>query len=201
MTETGRKARVERTTNETTIDVELDLSGGASQVDTPLPFLTHMIEQLAKHSGIAMRITAQGDTEIDGHHTTEDLGICIGQALSKALGDKRGIVRYGHAVLPMDEARVAVSLDLSGRTFFVWEVPLPKAKLGEFDVELGEVFFEGLCRGAAMNLQVELQRGENLHHILECSFKALARALGQACAVDPRSHDVPSTKGQLREDA
>ncbi len=197
---TERTAKVERTTQETSIEVALDLDGGPYSIETPLPFLTHMIEQVAKHGGFSIQLKATGDTEIDGHHTTEDLGITLGQAFAKALGDKRGIRRYGHAVLPMDEARVGVTLDLSGRTFFVWEVPLPKAKIGEFDVELGEVFFEGFCRGAKLNLHVHMERGENLHHILECSFKAFAKALAQACALDPTSDAIPSTKGQLDDE-
>lgn len=195
-----RDATVQRTTSETQIRVELDLDGtGQYRIDTPLPFLTHMLEQLSRHGLFDLVIEAKGDVEIDGHHTTEDLGISIGRAFADALGDKAGIRRYGAATLPMDEALVRCALDLSGRPFFVWKVPLPKAKLGEFDVELAEVFFEGFVRGAGCNLHLELLAGENLHHILEISFKALARALRAATEIDPRAGGIPSTKGTLTE--
>lgn len=194
-----RRATVERNTHETRIRVELDLDGsGKHAIRTPLPFLTHMVEQLARHGLFDLTVTAEGDIEIDGHHTTEDLGIVIGRAFADALGDKAGIRRYGHATLPMDEALVTCALDLSGRTFFVWKVPLPKAKIGEFDTELAEVFFEGFARGAQCNLHVNLHAGENLHHIVEISFKSLARALRMATEIDPRAAGaVPSTKGTL----
>lgn len=195
---TSRRARVERTTKETSVTVELDLDGtGKSSIDTPLPFLSHMLEQIARHGLFDLTVRATGDVEIDGHHTTEDIGIVLGEALAKALGDKRGLVRYGHATLPMDEALVTAALDLSGRTFFVWRVPLPKAKLGDFDVELAAVFFEGFARGAGANLHVKLHEGENLHHIIEISFKAFARALCMATRLEPRVTGVPSTKGSL----
>jgi imidazoleglycerol-phosphate dehydratase len=137
--------------------------------------------------------------EIDGHHTTEDLGLVIGQAVNKALGSKEGIVRYGWATLPMDEARTTCALDLSGRAHFVWEVPLPKAKLGTWDVELAPVFFDAFARGAQCNLHVVLHRGEILHHIVEICFKALARALREAVKIEPRVSGVPSTKGALED--
>jgi imidazoleglycerol-phosphate dehydratase len=158
-----------------------------------------MVEQLSRHGLFDLTVIAKGDVHIDGHHTTEDLGITLGRAFSDALGDKRGIRRYGSATLPMDEAMVTCALDLSGRTFFVWKVPLPKAKLGEFDTELCEVFFEGFVRGAQCNLHMQLHAGENLHHIIEISFKALARALREATEIDPRVTGVPSTKGTLSE--
>jgi imidazoleglycerol-phosphate dehydratase len=143
-------------------------------------------------------VRAEGDVEIDGHHTTEDLGFVLGQAVAQALGERTGIRRYGWALLPMDEARVSCTLDLSGRPYFVWEVPLPKAKIGTFDVELAEVFFEAFARGAMCNLHVVKERGENLHHIVEISFKALAKALEAATRIDPRvGGEVPSTKGTL----
>lgn len=193
-----RSARVERTTKETKIDVTIDLDGsGKHDVMTPLPFLTHMVEQLGRHGLFDLTVRATGDIEIDGHHTTEDLGIVLGQAVAKALGDRAGIRRYGWSLLPMDEARVACTIDLSGRPFFVWDVELPKAKIGTFDVELAEVFFEGFARGAMCNLHVEKQRGDNLHHVIEISFKAFARALEAATRVEPRSSAVPSTKGTL----
>ncbi|MET0287167.1 MAG: imidazoleglycerol-phosphate dehydratase HisB [Polyangiales bacterium] len=196
----SRTATVERKTSETQIRVELDLDGsGKYRIETPLPFLTHMVEQLSRHGLFDLVIDAKGDVEIDGHHTTEDLGIALGKAFADALGDKRGIRRYGSATLPMDEALVTCALDLSGRPFFVWRVPIPKAKLGTFDTELCEIFFEGFARGLQCNLHVKLHEGDNLHHIIEISFKALARALREATERDPRVLGVPSTKGTLSE--
>jgi imidazoleglycerol-phosphate dehydratase len=196
----GRRATIERKTSETRIRVELGLDGtGIHQVSTPIGFLSHMVEQLARHGAFDLTVEAEGDVHIDGHHTTEDLAIALGKAVAQALGDKKGIRRYGWATLPMDEARVTVALDLSGRPFFVWRVPLPKAKVGDFDTELAEVFFEGFVRGAQCNLHVELHEGENLHHIIEITFKAFARALRSATELDPRATDVPSTKGTLTE--
>jgi imidazoleglycerol-phosphate dehydratase len=157
-----------------------------------------MVEQLARHGLIDLTVRATGDVEIDGHHTTEDLGLVIGQCVTKALADKAGILRYGSATLPMDEARATCALDLSGRAHFVWEVPLPAgAKLGTWDVELAPVFFEAFARGAQCNLHVVMHRGEILHHMVEISFKALARALREAVRVEPRVGGVPSTKGSL----
>jgi imidazoleglycerol-phosphate dehydratase len=196
----NRTAVIERKTSETAIRVELGLDGsGKHDIRTPLPFLTHMLEQLSRHGLFDLTIEATGDVEIDGHHTTEDLGISIGRAFADALGDKRGIRRYGSATLPMDEALVTCALDLSGRSFFVWKVPLPKAKLGTFDTELCEVFFEGFVRGSQCNLHFRLHEGEILHHIIEISFKAFARALRDATERDPRVSGVPSTKGTLSE--
>lgn len=195
-----RSATIERKTKETRVTVTIGLDGtGKHAVKTPLPFLTHMVEQLARHGLFDLTVDAEGDVEIDGHHTTEDLGIVLGQVVAKALGDRSGIRRYGWALLPMDEARVACTLDLSGRPFFVWDVALPKAKIGTFDVELAEVFFEGFARGALCNLHLEKQRGDNLHHIIEISFKAFAKALEAATRIDPRVPGVPSTKGTLTE--
>lgn len=194
----ARKAVVDRKTRETQIRVELDLDGtGQHRVDTPLPFLSHMLDQLGRHGMLDLVVQAKGDTQIDGHHTTEDLGIAIGQAVSQALGTRAGIQRYGWATLPMDEACVTCAIDLSGRPFFVWKVALPKAKIGEFDTELAEVFFEGFARGAGCNLHVHLLEGHVLHHIVEITFKAFAKALRQAVAIDPGSSSVPSTKGTL----
>jgi imidazoleglycerol-phosphate dehydratase len=197
----GRSASLSRKTKETSIDVTVDLDGtGRADIETPLPFLTHMVEQLARHSLIDLSVRATGDVEIDGHHTTEDLALVVGQCISRALGDKAGLVRYGWATLPMDEARVTCTLDLSGRAHFVWEVPLPKgAKLGTWDVELAPVFFEAFARGAQCNLHVVLHRGEILHHMVEVSFKALARALRDAVRVEPPVAGVPSTKGTLAD--
>lgn len=195
----GRNASITRATKETSIEVTLDLDGtGRASIDTPLPFLSHMVEQLARHGLLDLTVKATGDVEIDGHHTTEDLGLVIGQCVARALGDKAGISRYGWATLPMDEARVACALDLSGRTHFVWQVELPRgAKLGTWDVELAPVFFEAFARGAACNLHLTLERGEILHHIVEIAFKALARALREAVRIEPRAAGVPSTKGSL----
>jgi imidazoleglycerol-phosphate dehydratase len=194
-----RTASITRKTKETSIEVSLDLDGtGNASIDTPLPFLSHMVEQLARHGLIDLTVRATGDVEIDGHHTTEDLGLVIGQCVTKALADKAGILRYGSATLPMDEARATCELDLSGRAHFVWEVPLPAgAKLGTWDVELAPVFFEAFARGAQCNLHVVMHRGEILHHMVEISFKALARALREAVRVEPRVGGVPSTKGSL----
>jgi imidazoleglycerol-phosphate dehydratase len=195
---TPRRAKVERKTRETSITVEIDLDGtGKCSIATPLPFLSHMLEQIGRHGAFDLTVKAEGDVEIDGHHTTEDVGIVLGKALLEALGDRKGIRRYGSATLPMDEALVTVALDLSGRPFFVWRVPMPKAKLGEFDTELAEVFFEAFARSAQANLHVKLLEGQNLHHIIEISFKALARALREATELDPRMGEIPSTKGSL----
>lgn len=194
----ARRAKVERKTKETSISVEIDLDGsGKCSIDTPLPFLSHMLEQIGRHGAFDLTVKAQGDVEIDGHHTTEDIGIVLGKALLEALGDRKGIRRYGSATLPMDEALVTVAVDLSGRPFFVWRVPVPKAKLGEFDSELAEVFFEAVARAAQANLHVRLLEGSNLHHIIEVSFKALARSLREAVELDARGIGVPSTKGSL----
>jgi imidazoleglycerol-phosphate dehydratase len=197
---TARKAKAERKTKETGILVEIDLDGtGKSVIETPLPFLSHMLEQIARHGSFDLVIKAEGDVEIDGHHTTEDVGIVLGKAVLDALGERHGIRRYGSATLPMDEALVTAALDLSGRPFFVFRVPLPKAKLGNWDVELAEVFFEAFARTAQANLHIRLIEGSNLHHIVEVSFKAFARALRQAVELDPRASGVPSTKGTLTE--
>jgi imidazoleglycerol-phosphate dehydratase len=194
----SRKALVERKTRETDVLVEVDLDGsGKSSIATPLPFLSHMLDQIARHGSIDLTVRAQGDTEIDGHHTTEDVGMVLGAAVLQALGDRAGIRRYGSATLPMDEALVTAALDLSGRSFFVFRVPLPKAKIGEFDVELCEVFFEAFARTAQANLHLKLHEGSNLHHIVEISFKAFARALREAVELDPRATGIPSTKGSL----
>ncbi|HET6416676.1 MAG TPA: imidazoleglycerol-phosphate dehydratase HisB [Polyangiales bacterium] len=196
----GRTATIERRTTETDIRVVLDLDGrGRYEVETPIGFLTHMVEQIAKHGLFDLDVRALGDTHIDGHHTTEDLAIALGQAFAVALGDKAGIRRFGSTTLPMDEACVTCALDLSGRPYFVWAVTLPKAKIGDFDSELAEVFFEGFARGAQCNLHMRQHAGDNLHHVIEISFKAFARALREATERDPRVLGVPSTKGTLTE--
>ena len=195
----ARTARIERKTKETNIVVEINLDGtGKCAVVTPLPFLTHMLEQIPRHGLFDLTVEATGDVEIDGHHTTEDLGIVLGKAVLQALGDRKGIRRYGAATLVMDEARVTSAMDLSGRTYFVWDVDLVKAKLGEWDTELAEVFFEGFARGANANLHMVKEAGKNLHHIVEISFKAFSKALRAATEIDPRAAGaIPSTKGML----
>jgi imidazoleglycerol-phosphate dehydratase len=197
----ARRASAERITKETRIEVALDLDGrGVHDVQTPIGFLSHMIEQLARHSLIDLEVRATGDVHIDGHHTTEDLGITIGRCVAEALGDKAGIRRYGSATLPMDEACVTCAIDLSGRTLFVSKLELVKARVGDFDSELADVFFEGFARGAQCNLHMYRHAGDNLHHSIEVAFKALARSLRVAIEIDPRAPaEVPSTKGTLTE--
>jgi len=199
MSSPARTASIARKSSETNIRVELNLDGtGLHQIRTPLPFLTHMLEQIPRHGLFDLTVEAEGDVEIDGHHTTEDVGIVIGQAIRAALGDRAGIRRYGHATLPMDEALVTCALDLSGRSYFVWNVDLPKAKLGAWDTELCEVFFEAVARSAQINLHVVKHTGHNLHHIVEITFKAFAKALRFGCELDPRAPlAIPSTKGIL----
>ena len=194
----SRTASVVRTTRETDIEVSVDLDGtGKGDIETPLPFLSHMVEQIARHGMIDLVVRAKGDVGVDGHHTTEDLGIVLGQAVLEALGDKKGITRYGSATLPMDEALLTAAIDLSGRSYFVWRVALPKAKLGDWDVELAPIFFDAFARSAQCNLHVRMHEGENLHHIVEIAFKAFSRALAQAVRLDPRVVGVASTKGSL----
>jgi imidazoleglycerol-phosphate dehydratase len=194
-----RRARLSRQTTETEIAVSLDLDGtGAHRCATGIGFFDHMLAQLSRHSLIDMEITARGDLHIDDHHTVEDTGILIGRALRDALGDKTGIRRYGHCTLPMDETRVAAALDLSGRPFLVWHLPLPAPKIGTFDTELVREFFTALAMNAGMTLHVTLEAGANSHHIAEAAFKAVARALRMAVEPDPRAAGaLPSTKGTL----
>ena len=194
-----REGRVERKTSETEIAVRVNLDGsGDYKVDTGIGFLDHMLAQLARHGLLDLEVTAQGDLQIDAHHTTEDTGIAIGQALDRALGERKGVQRYGHAYLPMDEALSRVALDLSGRAFLVWRVDFKRDKVGDFDTELFREFFQALAGNARMTLHVETFYGENDHHVAESCFKALARALRAAVEIDPRKEDqVPSTKGAL----
>ncbi len=194
----SRTATVTRSTRETSITVAVDLDGhGVGDIETPIPFLSHMVDQLARHGGMDLTVRATGDVQIDGHHTTEDLGIVLGRAVAQALGDRAGIRRYGDATLPMDEALCLAAVDLSGRTFYVDRLALPKAALGTFDVELASVFFEGFARGAQCNLHLRRLEGDNLHHVIECAFKAFARALRDAVRVEGTL--LPSTKGTLSE--
>ncbi|MEO0621583.1 MAG: imidazoleglycerol-phosphate dehydratase HisB [Pseudomonadota bacterium] len=194
-----RTARLERATAETRIAVSLDLDGtGRSDCQTGVGFFDHMLDQLARHSMIDMEIRAEGDTHIDDHHTVEDTGITLGQALAQAVGNKRGIRRYGSCLLPMDDALVRAALDLSGRPYLVWGVELPTAKIGSFDTELVREFFQALSTHGGITLHVERLAGINSHHIAEAAFKAVAQALRAAVEPDPRRADaIPSTKGSL----
>ncbi len=194
-----RKAVVERSTNETYVRAEVDLDGtGRYEVSTGIGFLDHMLEQLARHSLINLDIHAQGDLHIDFHHTTEDTGIVIGQAISEALGDKRGISRFGSAVIPMDETLTRVALDISNRPYLIWKVEFSRPKLGEMDTELFKEWFQAFSQSAGITLHIENAYGDNNHHIVESCYKGLARALRQAIECDERSiEQVPSTKGVL----
>jgi len=195
----NRKATIERRTKETRIELTLDLDGsGGVQAATGIAFLDHMLDHLGKHSLCDLTVRATGDLEVDDHHTCEDVAICLGEALTKALGDKAGIHRYGSASVPMDEALAEVSLDLSGRPAVVFDVKFTGDKIGTFDVQLVEEFLRRLAAAAGMNLHVNVPHGVNDHHVAEAIFKALARALRQAKAIDPeRKGQVPSTKGSL----
>lgn len=199
---TTRRATVERATNETRISGTVDLDGsGAYQVSTGIGFLDHMLEQLSRHSLIDLSLEAEGDLHVDFHHTTEDSGYVVGAAVAKALGDRRGITRYGACLLPMDEALTRVALDLSGRPYLSWDVPLASAKLGDMDTELFKEWFRAFAQAAGATLHVDSLKGENTHHVVETCYKGLARALRQAVEIDPRKADaIPSTKGALRSD-
>lgn len=194
-----RRARVERNTRETRIAVSVDLDGtGKAAFHTGLPFLDHMLDQVCRHGVIDLEVKAEGDLEIDAHHTVEDIGITLGQALTKAWGDKTGLRRYGHAYVPLDEALSRVVVDLSGRPGLEYHVPFPRAQVGGFDVDLFHEFFQGLVNHAHITLHIDALRGQNAHHIIETVFKAFGRALRMACEIDPRqSGTMPSTKGSL----
>jgi len=194
-----RAARIERNTAETKIVVELDLDGtGRADLATGVPFLDHMLDQLARHGMVDLTVRAQGDLHIDAHHTVEDIGITLGQAFRAAVGDKKGIVRYGHAYVPLDEALSRVVIDLSGRPGLEFHVPFTRALIGTFDVDLAHEFFQGFVNHALVTLHVDNLRGVNAHHQAETVFKAFARALRMAVAVDPRAGSaIPSTKGAL----
>jgi imidazoleglycerol-phosphate dehydratase len=194
-----RKAVVARKTKETALEVRVDLDGtGHSNISTGIGFFDHMLEQVARHSLIDIDVAAQGDLHIDQHHTVEDTGIALGQAIRQALGDTRGIIRFGDALQPMDETLTRVAIDLSGRPYLVFKTNFSRQKIGEFDTELVREFFQALSTNAGMNLHVETLYGENNHHIAESAFKGLARALRSAVAIDPRrAHEIPSTKGSL----
>ncbi len=194
----SRTANIERKTNETEISVQIDLDGvGQSQINTGVGFFDHMLELLSRHSLINLTVQAQGDLNVDQHHTVEDVGICFGQALKQALGDKSGIRRYGHFTLPMEETLVTSAIDLSGRYWFVFQVEFPTAKIGEFDSELVEDFWQATAANGLLNLHVLLHHGRNSHHVSEAVFKSVARSLRQAIELDSRATGVPSTKGTL----
>ena len=197
-----RRAQVERSTRETQIRVALALPGDAPappRIETPVPFLSHMLEALGRHGAMDLEVEAKGDVEIDDHHTVEDVGLVLGAAIDQALGDRKGIFRYGHFSLAMDETLVDVALDLGGRPYLVYELPAIEGKwIGRFDCELVREFYQALAVQARMNLHIHLRAGGNAHHVVEASFKGLARALRMACAPDPAAAgSVPSTKGLL----
>ena len=193
-----RRAAIQRKTAETEIDLELALDGtGKTEIATGVGFFDHMLTLLGRHSLIDLSVKARGDLHVDHHHTVEDVGICFGKALCEALGDKRGIARYGSVTLPMEETLVTAAVDLSGRAWFVNKVVIPTSKIGEFDAELVDVFWQAAAANGLMNLHFVLHHGANSHHIAEAVFKSAARALRQAVALDPRQKDVPSSKGTL----
>ena len=193
-----RQARIERRTAETSIAVAVDLDGtGRHACATGVGFFDHMLDQLARHSLVDLDVAATGDLHVDDHHTVEDAGIALGQALARALGDKAGIRRYGECALPMDDAQVRAALDLSGRPWLGWHLPFPTPRIGAFDSELVREFFQALSTHGGITLHVDLVRGVNSHHIAEAAFKAVARALRQAVEPDPRGAGIPSTKGVL----
>jgi len=195
----ARKAKINRKTKETNIVVEANLDGkGSYKVDTKIGFLNHMLEQLSKHSLIDLKISAKGDTHIDLHHTTEDTGIAIGECIKKALGSSKGIKRYAHTLIPMDETLTRVTIDISNRPYLIWKVKLKVEKLGEMDTELFKEWFQAFSQAAGITLHVENIYGDNSHHIIESCFKGLARSLREAIEVDKRIKNIiPSTKGKL----
>ncbi|HEX8913823.1 MAG TPA: imidazoleglycerol-phosphate dehydratase HisB [Humisphaera sp.] len=193
-----RTAKINRQTKETKVDLSLDLDGkGRATVSTGVGFFDHMLDLLGRHALLDLDVTAEGDLHVDFHHTVEDVGLALGQALEKALGDKRGIYRYGWAIVPMDESLAQVAVDLSGRPAFVYHVKFAPGAIGQFPTELVEEFLKALATSARMNLHVTVPYGSNNHHVAEAIFKALAKALRQAVSKDPRNDDVPSTKGSL----
>ena len=197
-TMSNRIASIQRNTKETQIELSLDLDGeGKGDIRTGVGFFDHMLDLLARHSLIDLTVKATGDLQIDAHHTVEDVGIVLGQAIEKALGDKKGIYRYGWAIIPMDESQAQVAVDLSGRPAFVFNVKFQHELIGNFPVELIEEFFKSLANSAKMNLHINVPYGTNNHHVAEAIFKALAKSLRQAVSPDPRNKGIPSTKGSL----
>lgn len=194
----ARTSKVQRTTRETEIEVELNIDGtGVHDIQTSIPFLDHMLSQLARHGYFDLNIRAKGDIEIDYHHTVEDMGIALGEAFSKAMGDKKGIRRFAQASVPLNEALAHCVVDIAGRAFFVSNVELPKSKIGQFDVELVPEFFQAFSANSGITLHFNAEYWTNLHHIIEAMFKSFARSLDQASTLDSRSSEVPSTKGTL----
>lgn len=194
----SRKASIERVTKETQIKLALNIDGGGkAKVCTSVPFLDHMLNLFARHGLFDLEVDAKGDIDIDFHHTVEDIGIVLGDAFRQALGEKKGIRRYGQATVPMDETLASVAVDLSGRPYLVYNVRLPKVKIGEFDVELVREFFQAFANNCGLNLHLNVMYGDNVHHMIEACFKAAARALDQATQLDPRIEGVLSTKGKL----
>jgi imidazoleglycerol-phosphate dehydratase len=193
-----RAAEIERQTAETNVQVQLALEGfGEGERDTGVGFFDHMLDLLARHGRLRLTVKAQGDLQTGAHHTVEDVGICVGQALDRALGDRAGIVRYGQATVPMDESRAACAIDISGRGLCAFEAELPPGAIGDFDYELTEEFFRAVAANARLTLHLVVERGTNAHHMIEALFKAFARALRVAAAIDPTERGVPSTKGTL----
>lgn len=194
----SRNANIERVTNETRIRLELNVDGcGKGTICTSVPFLDHMLNLFARHGLFDLMVEASGDIDIDFHHTVEDIGIVLGEAFKQALGDKKGIRRYGQATVPMDETLASVAVDISGRPYLVYHVALPKVKIGDFDVELAREFFQAFVNHCGLNLHINVMYGENVHHIIEACFKAVARAMDVATQLDPRVDGVMSTKGVL----
>jgi imidazoleglycerol-phosphate dehydratase len=194
----ARSAEIERRTGETSIRLKLELDGsGGGERQTGVGFFDHMLDLFARHGRMDLDVSAQGDLETGAHHTVEDVGICLGQALDQALGDRAGIVRFGSATVPMDESRAACSVDISGRGLLVFEGELPPGAIGNFDHELAEEFFRAVAANARLTLHVTIQAGSNVHHMIEAAFKASARALSAAVELDPRESGIPSTKGTL----
>lgn len=194
----SRAASIERVTKETRIKLALNVDGsGEAKICTSVPFLDHMLNLFARHGLFGLEIEASGDIDIDFHHTVEDIGIVLGEAFKQALGDKRGIRRYGQATVPMDETLASAAIDISGRPYLVYHVTLPKVKIGEFDVELAREFFQAFVNHCGLNLHINVMYGENVHHIIEACFKAFARAMDAATQLDPRVEGVMSTKGVL----
>ena len=194
-----RTAEISRNTKETQISLKLSLDGGDSSISTGVGFLDHMLDLLARHGRLGLELDAKGDLETGAHHTTEDVGIVIGQAIDKALGDRAGIRRYGSASIPMDEALAECAIDISGRPLTVYEAEIPEVSIAGFDTELAEEFFRGVANAAKMTLHVRVLYGTNAHHMIEAAFKAFARALRVAVSIDPDESGVPSTKGTLTE--
>lgn len=195
----SRSADIERKTKETAISLKLDLDGGGAKVGTGVGFLDHMLELLARHGRLGLALEAKGDLETGAHHTTEDVGICLGQAIDEALADRAGISRYGSATVPMDESLAECAIDISGRPLLVWEAELPDVAIAGFDSELTEEFFRAVANNAKLTLHLRVLYGSNAHHMIEAAFKAFARALREAVSIDPGETGVPSTKGTLTE--